>query len=93
MKSQISQEILNNAIWYYETHGIVIQRTVELELDRGLFRKLRSAMYEAGCEGIEHAIETELVFNGREEYFEVLYDSSRFANKDLVQEYVVKTNL
>ena len=50
-------------------------------------------MYEAGCEGIEHAIETELVFNGREEYFEVLYDSSRFANKDLVQEYVVKTNL
>lgn len=91
MEYRVSQEILEKAIWYYENFGVVTQRATLL--GRGIFRKLSIAMNEAGCDGIENAIETELVFGNRNDYFEVIYDSDRFTSIDKLKEYVEKNNL
>lgn len=91
MEYKVSQEVLKKAIWYYENFGVVTQRATQL--GRGIFRKLSVAMNEAGCDGIENAIEAELVLGNRDDYFEVIYDYDRFTSIDKVKEYVVKNNL
>lgn len=87
----ISKEVLDEAIRYYEAHGVVTQRTTKL--GRGSFRKLLQEMESAGCSGTKDAIETELVIGNREDYFEVIYNAALFPTPDEAKDYILKHNL
>jgi len=93
MEYNVPEDILNDAIWYYENFGVVTQR--HTKLGREAFRKLFIDMKATGREGIESAIDTELVFGDYDDYFGVIYNYDHFPNpdKDKLKEYVIKNRL
>lgn len=90
----LTEAMVDKAICYYEEYGVVTEYMMQFQ--RSLTRKLFQIMRESECEGIENAIETEYVIykNGiRDDYYEVIYNSKRFANADEVNDFLIQNHL